>query len=75
METKTNPQRIALAMSLGSIIGAAIGGLAVGLAPGGFLESVSRLHSPRRLRQDTPQLSLGSRNLPLIHTGRTTQLT
>lgn len=31
-------QRIALAMSLGSIIGAAIGGLAAGLAPVGFLK-------------------------------------
>jgi uncharacterized protein len=31
-------QRIAIAMSLGSIIGAAIGGLAVGLAPEGFLK-------------------------------------
>jgi uncharacterized membrane protein YfcA len=31
-------QRITLAMSLGSIIGAAIGGLAVGVAPVGFLK-------------------------------------
>jgi len=31
-------QRIIFAMSLGSIIGAAIGGLAIGLAPVGFLK-------------------------------------
>jgi uncharacterized membrane protein YfcA len=40
METRLGARRIVTAMSLGSLIGAALGGLAVGLAPVEAIKSV-----------------------------------